>query len=135
MLSIYALFWDGRNEVSVLDRKSIRSLQDIIGGDRADLVDLIASFLEEAPQILGAMASAGQEGDAATVRRSAHTLKSNARDFGAIELSTRCALLEADLSTVHSLDNLAGRVQEILALWPPARAALEAEMTCGEAEE
>ncbi len=114
--------------MAVLDRDAIRALLDIIGGDRADLADLMGSFLEEAPQIFDSMAAAGDAGDAATVRRAAHTLKSNARDFGATELSLRCASLEADLAGQESFDGLPGRVAEILALWPPVRTALEVEI-------
>lgn len=114
--------------MTVLDRDAIRKLLDIIGGDRADLADLIASFLDEAPQIFDGMVAAGDAGDAASVRRGAHSLKSNARDFGATELSLRCASLEADLDGQQSFEGLSGRVAEILALWPPVRAALEAEV-------
>jgi histidine phosphotransfer protein HptB len=114
--------------VAVLDRDAIRSLLDIVGGDHADLVDLIASFLEEAPQIFDSMVAAGNAGDVVTVRRAAHTLKSNARDFGAAELSLRCASLETDLAGRQAFDELSGRVAEILMLWPPVRAALEAEI-------
>jgi HPt (histidine-containing phosphotransfer) domain-containing protein len=118
----------------MLDRDAIRNLLDVIGGDRADLVDLIASFLEEAPQIFDSMVAAGNAGDVATVRRAAHTLKSNARDFGAAELSLCCASLETDLAGRQSFDDLPGRVAEILALWPPVRAALEAEIGRYESE-
>ena len=114
--------------MTVLDRDAIRSLQEVIGGDRADLIDLISSFLEEAPQVLDSMRAAVHSGDVITVRRAAHTLKSNARDFGAVELSSKCASLEADLAGRQSFDGLEGRVAEILALWQPARSALEAEI-------
>lgn len=114
--------------MSLLDQDAIRNLLDVIGGDRADLVDLIASFLDEAPQILDSMVAAAKAGDVATLRRAAHTLKSNARDFGAAELARQCASLEADLAGREGHDDLAGRATEILALWPPVRAALEAEV-------
>jgi HPt (histidine-containing phosphotransfer) domain-containing protein len=120
--------------MSVLDRNALRTLQEVIGGDRADLVDLITSFLDEAPQILESMSAAAEAGDAVTARRTAHTLKSNARDFGAGDLSVRCASLEADLAGRESFDGLSGRVAEILALWPAARAALEAEIARDGAE-
>jgi HPt (histidine-containing phosphotransfer) domain-containing protein len=109
-------------------------LLDIVGGDRADLVELIASFLEEAPQILDSMVAAGNAGDAVTVCRAAHTLKSNARDFGAAELFRRCASLETDLAGRQSFDALAGRVTEIVALWPAVQGALEAEIRALDAE-
>jgi HPt (histidine-containing phosphotransfer) domain-containing protein len=118
----------------VLDRDALRTLQEVIGGERADLIDLMASFLEEAPQILDGMQAAGHAGDVAAVRRAAHSLKSNARDFGAAELSASCGTLESDLAGRHSFEGLAGRVAEILTLWPPVRAALEAEIARDTAE-
>lgn len=120
--------------MTVLDRAAIRSLQEVVGGDRADLIELVTSFLEEAPQILDGMRIASHSGDAATVRRAAHTLKSNAKDFGASELSLKCASLEADLGGQQSLEGLGERVAEILALWAPVKAALENEVTGNIAE-
>jgi histidine phosphotransfer protein HptB len=123
-----------QDATAVLDRDAIRALQDIIGGDRADLLDLISSFLDEAPQILDSMRAAGRSGDVATVRRAAHSLKSNARDFGAAALSAKCASLESDLAGQESFQDLSARVEEILALWQPAKAALEAELARDAAE-
>lgn len=97
----------------MIDRDAIRALQEIVGGDRADVIELISCFLDEAPRIFDSMVAAASAGDAETVRRSAHSLKSNARDMGAGELSSRCASLEHDLAGQASLDGLAGRVAEI----------------------
>lgn len=115
----------------MLDRNALQALLEIIGGDRADLVDLISGFLDEAPGMFEAFVAAGAAGDAPTVRRIAHTLKSNARDLGASALSSACAQLEADLTAAPAMEGLAARVAEIHALWPATKAALVAEITPG----
>lgn len=79
----------------VIDRRALDKLHEIVGGDPADLVELIDSFLEEAPQLVEALAAAQGSGDLQAARRAAHSLKSNARDMGATELSQLCARLEA----------------------------------------
>lgn len=112
----------------MLDRAAISALLDLIGGDRADLVDLIASFADEAPRHLAAMTEAAQGGDGATVRRAAHTLKSNARDLGALAFAADCAALEADLSGPGMVEGLIARVAAITGQWPAVCAALMVEI-------
>lgn len=77
-----------------LDKESLARLQQLVGGDHSDLADLIEAFLEEAPGLIQAMQEAVRIGDKATIRRAAHSLKSNARDMGAIELADICARIE-----------------------------------------
>ncbi len=112
----------------MLDRDAITALLEIIGGDRADLVDLITSFAEEAPALLAAMTAAAQGDDGATVRRVAHTLKSNARDLGALAFAADCAALEADLSGPGAVEGLIARVAAITGQWTAVSAALMAEI-------
>ena len=78
-----------------IDRQALDKLQEIVGGDPADLVELIDSFLEEAPQLVEALAAAQGSGDLQGARRAAHSLKSNARDMGAGALAQLSAELEA----------------------------------------
>lgn len=78
-----------------IDRQALDKLREIVGGAEADLVELIDSFLEEAPGLVAALTAAQRSGDLPAARRAAHSLKSNARDMGATELSQLCARLEA----------------------------------------
>ena len=56
---------------------------------------LVGSFLEHSPKTAAALAEAGRQGDAEGVERSAHALKSSARQFGALKLGELCEALEA----------------------------------------
>ncbi|MDB5526977.1 MAG: hypothetical protein JWR51_80 [Devosia sp.] len=78
-----------------IDRQALDKLRDIVGGDEVDLVELVESFLEEGPGLIEAITLSQCSADLLTMRRAAHSLKSNARDMGAIELSALCAKLEA----------------------------------------
>lgn len=116
----------------VIDPGSLKALQDVIGGTRDDLNDVIAVFLEDAPSLIAEMQAAADAGDVATVRRGAHSLKSNSRDMGALLLAQVCARLEADLGAGSQATNLTARVDEVAALWPEVRSALEVELSGGQ---
>ena len=58
------------------------------------LVRVIDSYLEETPQLLEGMTQAISQGDAATLQRYAHNLKSTSATFGAMRLSEFCRELE-----------------------------------------
>jgi HPt (histidine-containing phosphotransfer) domain-containing protein len=70
-------------------------------GEKADeiLVEMIDCYLEDAPKLLQAIAQAFDRGDAITLRRAAHTLKSSSATFGAKELSHLCRQLELSSQT------------------------------------
>ena len=76
------------------DEAALDMLLELIGGDTADLIGLIDSFLAETPSLMAEMTNAAGSGENATLRRTAHTLKSSARDFGAVALSDLCRRLE-----------------------------------------
>lgn len=82
-----------------IDRQALDKLREIIGGEAADLIELIDSFLEEGPLLAGRLAASQQAADVAGARRAAHSLKANARDMGATELAEICARLEAGCAT------------------------------------
>jgi histidine phosphotransfer protein HptB len=78
-----------------IDTHALDKLREIVGGEEADLAELVASFLEEGPMLVERLTIAQRSGDLAGTRRPAHSLKSNARDMGATGLSELCAKLEA----------------------------------------
>ena len=57
-------------------------------------MELVDTFLEEAPMMLKELQSALMAGDADTFRRAAHSLKSNCNTFGALVLGTEARRLE-----------------------------------------
>jgi PAS domain S-box-containing protein len=69
---------------------------DMVGGEDAEFEeDLVAEFLTGLPGLRSGMLAAAASGDAETLQRSAHTLKSHAALFGADRLESACRALEA----------------------------------------
>jgi two-component system sensor histidine kinase/response regulator len=65
-----------------------------LGGDEALLRELCGIFLEESPKLLRNLRKAIEEGDASSVMRSAHSLKSEVGYLGAAEASQAAQQLE-----------------------------------------
>ena len=107
----------------VLDQAALDMLLEVVGGERELLVELIDSFLEEAPPLLSKMRAALDNGDSAGLRLTAHTLKSSGNDFGASEFARLCAELE-DLGRDGRLDGTATLVEQIAAEYGRVRIAL-----------
>jgi HPt (histidine-containing phosphotransfer) domain-containing protein len=80
--------------VLAIEREALAKLRELVGGEEADLVELVESFLEEGPSIMQDLQASVAASDLAATRRAAHSLKSNARDMGAIDLAEICARLE-----------------------------------------
>lgn len=77
-----------------LDLIALRRLLDVIGGDPEDFDELKEDFLESVPGIVTDLQTASDAGDLDVMRVSSHSLKSNARDFGAPKLAELCMMLE-----------------------------------------
>jgi two-component system sensor histidine kinase/response regulator len=65
-----------------------------VNGDRHLLRDLAEAFLTEAPQRVAEIRRALASGDATSLRRAAHTIKSSARYFGAADVYQQAERLE-----------------------------------------
>ncbi|MCP2730295.1 GAF domain-containing protein [Symplocastrum sp. BBK-W-15] len=77
----------------VIDATAFEELQLMVNENEM-LVRVIDSYLEETPQLLEGMTQAISQGDAATLQRYAHNLKSTSATFGAMRLSELCRELE-----------------------------------------
>lgn len=75
-----------------IDRSVLTALTDSVGEDF--IGELIDTFMEEAPGLIRDMRQALSAGDADTFRRAAHSLKTNANTFGAVELADKARELE-----------------------------------------
>lgn len=69
-----------------LDPGAWDTLEEMVGHDADFLAEMIDTFLEDAPGLIAELDGAITIGDAAALRRAAHTLKSNSRTFGALRL-------------------------------------------------
>ncbi|MFO1068866.1 MAG: Hpt domain-containing protein [Geminicoccaceae bacterium] len=78
----------------MLDPTALDSLTKLIGGDRRLLGPLIESFLEVAPNLQAEVRAGTLAGDGKRLQTAAHTIKSSARDFGAVRLADLCQELE-----------------------------------------
>lgn len=58
------------------------------------MAELVATFLEEAPDMLAGLRQGLQTGNAESFRRNAHSLKTNAQTFGALALGALARELE-----------------------------------------
>lgn len=103
-----------------IDRSVFAELQDTAGADF--VVELVHTFLEEAPQMIAEMRAAQASGAADRFRRAAHSLKTNANTFGATALGAHARELElgglpADAAGVDTLqktyDEAAAALEEL----------------------
>ena len=67
-----------------IDQATFTELQDTAGADFVQ--ELVQTFLEDAPRMLGELREALAAGNADAFRRAAHSLKSNSLTFGALTL-------------------------------------------------
>jgi CheY-like chemotaxis protein len=111
--------------VADLDPRALENLLSMLGGEFVYLVELIDSFLEDAPQLLNELNQYVEGGDAAGVRRVAHSLKSNGADFGATTFSDLCKELE-QVGKSGALDRAADLAAQIAAEYGRVEAALTA---------
>ena len=77
-----------------IDAATVAELLNTVGGDEAFLAELIVSYLSDSPPLFDEMARAAAGGDAAALRRAAHTLKSTSASLGALRLSAICREIE-----------------------------------------
>ncbi|MGE3620374.1 MAG: response regulator [Acidimicrobiia bacterium] len=96
----------------VLDAAVVAAFRATYGDEAPALVE---AFLSDAAHLASALRSAVADGDADEARRSAHSLKSNARTFGAPRLGTLCERLEVAIAEGSPVD-------------PTSLAAVDAEL-------
>ncbi len=75
-----------------IDLTTFEELKQASGADF--IGELVDTFLEDAPKLMGELKSALQKGDAEAFRRAAHSLKSNGATFGAGHLAELARELE-----------------------------------------
>lgn len=77
-----------------IDLDTFDSLLETVGGDREFLAELMATYFDDTVPLFAAMHQATTAQDAELLRRSAHSLKSNSANFGALELARLCLEIE-----------------------------------------
>ena len=110
---------------ALLDPKALDNLREVVGGDPEFLAELVDTFLDDVPSLLADLRQGLAAGDAAEVRRHAHSLKSNGAEFGATELSQRCGQLEV-MAKEGRLVGAASLLTQIEGLYQEVETALRA---------
>ena len=102
--------------VHLIDPQIFAELQANAGADF--VAELVATFAEEAPQIIGELRAAQAESAAERFRRAAHSLKSNSHTFGATRLADMARTLELDgvAATAGAVQALAEEFERALAV-------------------
>ena len=108
----------------VLDAEAIKRLEHLAGGDKTFLIDFIDTFLDGAPKMVGDLKQSLEAGDVDTLRRVAHTLKSNSAALGASRLSELCRELE-ELGKKESLEDAPEKIDLVELEFKPIKAVLE----------
>ena len=109
---------------SILDTAALDNLLSVLGGEFSHLVELIDSFLEDAPKLLAELRRSIEGRDAGAIQRLAHSLKSNGVDLGATTFANLCKELEMSGKT-GMLDGAADLATRIEAEYKNVEAALE----------
>ena len=115
-------------EADPIDQTVYDGLVDSVGGDQEFLAELLQTYFDDAPNLLGSMHAALAAGNAGEFRRAAHSLKSNSANFGAMELSRMCKELE-DMGKAGTLDGAGERIARAQGEYARVRAALESATT------
>jgi HPt (histidine-containing phosphotransfer) domain-containing protein len=104
---------------STIDRATFEALKETTGAEF--VVELVDTFLQEAPAMLDELRRTLAAKDADKFRRTAHSLKSNSNTFGALTLGAMARELElgglakASESGAQTLDALAQEYSRVAA--------------------
>ncbi len=93
-----------------IDRTVFEELKQMSGADF--IGELIATYLEDAPQLIKDMKSSLKSNDAEVFRRAAHSFKSNSATFGANRLAMMAKELET-LGRENKLNEIGGRLETL----------------------
>jgi GAF domain-containing protein/DNA-binding response OmpR family regulator/HPt (histidine-containing phosphotransfer) domain-containing protein len=112
------------NNAPAIDRATFDRLRAMLAkAPPGALAHLIETFFGNAPTLIGQMKAGAETGSAEEVRRAAHTLKSNAANFGALSLAELCRALEMQ-ARAGNLDGAAEQIVEIEARYAAAKQGL-----------
>ena len=109
--------------MKVIDTRHLDQLKELIGGSQESLNELVETFLMEGDEIIADMNTSVPNRDLDLLRRSAHSFKSSAQDFGALELSKLSASLESQCRAQWPADDIE-QIQQISKSFQAAASAL-----------
>ena len=95
---------------NVIDQPTFEALREMSGPEF--LPELIDTFLDDAPKMLQELQRTLNAGDVEAFRRTAHSLKSNCKTFGALSLAEQARELEF-LGRDNRLSEVGDRLQRL----------------------
>lgn len=107
---------------SVIDLPTFNSLKEVGGADF--IIELIDTFLEDAPHMLNDLNKALADNNPDLFRRTAHSLKSNGNTFGALAFAELAKELEY-LGRDNQLDVAGDKYKNLTAEYAKVEAALK----------
>jgi HPt (histidine-containing phosphotransfer) domain-containing protein len=114
----------------ILDYSALENLLATVGGDKAFLGEMIATFLSDSPKLIVAMQRALVSNNAEDFRRAAHTLKSNSANFGATNLSQMAKELE-EMGKTGTLTAATEKIARVESEYARVKNALQETQTAG----
>lgn len=109
-----------------IDRAALAHLLATVGGDKTFLAELIDAFFGDTSQLIAQMRQASAARDAESLRRAAHSLKSNSANLGATTLAALCQQVE-EIAKAGTLDGANARIAQIEIEYETVKRALQAE--------
>jgi HPt (histidine-containing phosphotransfer) domain-containing protein len=114
-----------RRDTPALDPTMLSQLRGLdLGDGGAFMSEVVGLFLTLAPERLEALRNAARNGDAAAVRRLAHSFRTSCGNVGAARMHNLCAELEEQARRGDG--GTAALVEELFAEYEAVRPALEA---------
>ena len=99
---------------------------EMVGDDPSFLAEMIDTFMEEAPGLIADMQTAATSADVDSLRRAAHTLKSNSLTFGAVRLGDLSREIE-ERAVRSQIGDIGELIDLVVEEYPAVAAALEME--------
>ncbi|MDJ0556461.1 MAG: response regulator [Microcoleaceae cyanobacterium MO_207.B10] len=112
---------------SVIDKVVLDELKEMAGGDTEVIIEVINCYLEESVQLFDAMSQGITEGNAKTLRYSAHSLKSSSASVGAIFLSQLSQELE-DIGRKNTIEGAESLFSQVKAEYEKVKVALKEKL-------
>jgi HPt (histidine-containing phosphotransfer) domain-containing protein len=107
----------------------------MVGGENAleIVAEMIDCYLEDAPKLIQAIATAITQTDAIALRRAAHNLKSSSATLGATNLSNLCQELEV-ISRRGDTESVRDKLPQLEAEFAKVKGALQLELQQAQAQ-
>lgn len=113
--------------VEIIDQDAFDRFFDSLGGDAEFLSELVQAYLDSSPGLLAGMQQAIASGDAPSLRRASHSLKTGSASLGALAFAAQCKELE-DIGKAGVLDNAKEKYSRLEAAYVQVAAALQARV-------